>query len=253
MASRGIPGLERYSRQLGILGLKGQEALARARVAVVGLGGLGSAVSLYLAAAGVGEMVLVDPDRVEVHNLNRQVLYEAADIGIPKAFLAARRLKALNPEVDVRPVTDGVSGGRVGEIVGDVDVIVDALDNWEARLALDEYAWERGIPLVHAAVDRWYGQLTVVKRGVTSCLACIAPRSPRRPSGVLGPAVGILGLLEAMEAIKILTGIGEPSYNRLIFVDALKPSIDVVELKPVPCEACREALRASSSPSTTGS
>ncbi|GAB6147490.1 HesA/MoeB/ThiF family protein [Stetteria hydrogenophila] len=241
----GASGFERYARQLSLIGREGQEALGRARVAVVGLGGLGSAVALYLAAAGVGELVLVDGDVVEVHNLNRQILYEASDVGLPKAVLAARRVRALNPGVRVRPVQARIRPGSAGEAIGDVDVVVDCLDNWEARLALDEYAWSAGIPLVHAAVDGWHGQLTVVKRGVTTCLACLAPgKLAGKPVPAIGPAVGLVGALEALEVLKLVTGVGEPSYNRLLAVDALTPSIEAVELEPVPCEPCRERLKA---------
>ncbi len=242
------PELLRYMRQLGVLGAEGQEALRKARVAVVGLGGLGSAVSLYLAAAGVGELVLIDGDSVEVHNLNRQILYETQDVGLPKAFLAARRVKSLNPQVKVKPVQTRLDEENAGEILDGVDLVVDGLDNWEARLVIDEYTWKAGIPLVHAAVERWHGQLTVVKRGVTTCLACLAPRRARRRCvSILGPAAGILGLLEAMEVIKLITGVGEPSYNKLVIVDALTPSIDTVEIEPAPCEPCRERLKAGQS------
>ncbi len=237
--------LARYIRQLGILGIDGQETLSRARVAVVGLGGLGSAAAYYLAAAGVGELILVDGDSVELHNLNRQILYDEADVGLPKALLAAKRVRAFNQDVRVRPVQARLVASNTAEVLGEADVIVDGLDNWEARLALDEYAWDHGIPLVHAAVERWHGQLTVVKRGVTSCLACLAPPRPRRRCvSIIGPAAGLLGLMEAMEAIKVLTGIGEPAYNKLVVVDAMAPSIDVVPLKPVACEECRSRLAA---------
>ena len=244
--------LARYVRQLGILGIEGQEALSRARVAVVGLGGLGSAAAYYLAAAGVGELVLVDGDSVELHNLNRQILYDESDVGLPKAVLAARRVRAFNPDVRVRPVQERLDSSNAAKLLGEVDVIVDGLDNWEARLALDEYAWDAGVPLVHAAVERWHGQLTVVKRGITGCLACLAPPRPRRRCvSIIGPAAGLVGLLEAMEAIKVVTGVGEPAYNKLVVIDAMTPSIDVVPLKPVPCEECRSRLAAGHSLAAT--
>ena len=232
----------RYVRQLGLLGEEGQERLSEASVAVVGLGGLGSAVSLYLAAAGVGRLILVDPDRVEPHNLNRQVLYDESDVGLPKAYLAARRVRAQNPRVRVDPYPTAVSGENVEELLGDADVIVDALDNWEARLVLDRYAWMEGKPLVHAAVERWYGQLTVVQRGRTSCLACLAPERPGRTcTQILGPVAGILGLMEALEVIKIVTGAAEPAYNKLVVVDAKTLTIDTIPLDPAPCPRCPQA------------
>ena len=229
----------RYVRQLGLLGEEGQERLSEASVAVVGLGGLGSAVSLYLAAAGVGRLILVDPDRVEPHNLNRQVLYDESDVGLPKAFLAARRVRALNPLVRVEAYPVAVGEDNVGDLLGGADVIVDGLDNWEARLVLDRFAWREGKPLVHAAAERWYGQLTVVERGRTSCLACLAPERPGRScTQILGPVAGMLGLMEALEVIKLVTGVAEPAYNRLVVLDARSLSLDVIPLDPRPCPRC---------------
>ena len=235
--------LDRYKRQLGLLGIDGQEKLASSTVVVAGLGGLGSIVSLYLAAAGVGRLRIVDPDIVEIHNLNRQLLYSEADLGLPKAYLAARRLRELRPDLKVEPLMAAVSEDNAGEIVRGSDLVVDALDNWEARLALADAAWQEGIRLVHAAVDRYYGQITTIHRDRTICLHCIAPASPqRRCTQVIGPAVGVVASLEAMEAIKVLTGIGEPLYNKLLVVDAITPSIDVIKLTPIPCEECKQRL-----------
>ncbi len=236
-------GLERYSRQLPLLGVEGQSRLSRTSVGVVGLGGLGSAVALYLAAAGVGRLILVDSDVVEVHNLNRQVLYGEADLGLPKPFMAARRLRALNGDVEVVPVRGRVGEDHVWDALGEADILVDCLDNWEARLALGDYAWERGVPLVHAAVEGWHGQATVVKRGETICLHCLAPRRAARrgPIPVLGPVAGVLGLIEALEAVKIATGAARPLYNKLLVVDLRDYSMDTVDLAPVPCEECKRA------------
>jgi molybdopterin/thiamine biosynthesis adenylyltransferase len=234
----------RYLRQIDLLGPEGQERLADTTIAIVGLGGLGSVVSMYLAAAGVGRLRLVDHDIVEVHNLNRQLLYGEPDLGLPKAYQAARRLHELNPAVRVEPLRARLERRNAKDIVRGADIVVDALDNWEARLALADAAWELGIPLVHAAVEVFYGQLTTIEAGKTPCLWCIAPPpQARRNVSVLGPVVGLVASLEALEALKLATGLGDPLYGRLVVVDALAPSLDIVELKRVECDDCRR-LRA---------
>ena len=233
--------LSRYARQLPLLRAEGQEALSEAKVAVIGLGGLGSAVSIYLAAAGVGELILVDGDFVEIHNLNRQILYSTSDLGLPKAYIAAKRIKELNPEVRVRPIQAKLAPENIEKILSEADVIVDGLDNWEARLVIDAYAWKTGKTFIHGAAESHYGQVTTIKRGVTTCLACLAPRVLRRAClAILGPTAGIIGLLEALEAIKVITGIGEPLYNKIAVIDTKIPSIDIIEIKPEPCGACGE-------------
>lgn len=225
---------------MSLLGEEGQRRLLDSTVAVVGLGGLGSIVALYLAAAGVGRLVIVDPDVVEVHNLNRQLLYGEPDLGLPKAYAAARRLRELRSDLRVVPVKASIEEGAARDAIREADVVVDALDNWRARLALADTAWEAGMPLVHAAVERYYAQLTTIKSGLTSCLHCIAPaRAEQRCVSVIGPAVGVAASLEALEVIKIIAGIGEPLYNKLLVIDALTPSIDTIELKPIPCSECR--------------
>ncbi len=238
--------MDRYSRQIPMLGMSGQMRLAESSVAVVGLGGLGSLISYYLAAAGVGRLVLVDGERVEKSNLNRQILYDSSDIGLPKAYLAAKRLRSLNPLVDYEPVASMVSRSNVEDVVGDVDVIVDALDDWRARLVLDEYSMKSGKPLVHGAVDGFYGQVTTIIPGRTSCLACIAPRriEARGCRSALGAVVGIVASLEALEVVKLLTGKGEPAANRLIVVDGFLGRLDEVELKPVECSVCLSRIGA---------
>jgi molybdopterin/thiamine biosynthesis adenylyltransferase len=239
---------ERFSRQLGLLGVEGQLSLASSTVAVVGLGGLGSVAAFYLAAAGVGRLILVDKDVVDVSNLHRQVLYVSRDAGKPKAVVAAERLKEVFPAVTVEAYPEELTPALASRIAREADVIVDALDNWRARLMLDEAAWREGKPLVHAAAERLYGQATTVKRGETGCLACIAPPNidAEGCQSILGPVVGILGSLEALEAIKLLAGVGEPLFNKLLVVDASKGlRVDVVLLKPMSCEECRRRLEAS--------
>ena len=240
--------LERYSRQIALLRANGQLRLLNSTVAVVGLGGLGSIASMYLAAAGVGRLILIDKDMVERNNLNRQLLYTTRDEGKPKSVVAAERLAQLNPDVEIEAIPQELDYSLAAEITKKADVVVDALDNWSARLILDMHAWRLGKPLVHAAVEAMRGQATTVKRGVTGCLACIAP--PGLGGGcnaILGPLPGILGSLEALEAIKIIAGVGEPLYNKLLYLDASRGlEATVIPLKPAPCERCLESLEARS-------
>ncbi|MCX8195487.1 MAG: HesA/MoeB/ThiF family protein [Acidilobaceae archaeon] len=235
----------RYSRQLPLLGAGGQIRLLGSRVAVVGLGGLGSLISLYLAALGVGKLILIDPDKVGLENLNRQILYSTSDIGRPKARAAAERIAALNPLVEVESYEERVTEENAEEVLEGADIIMDGLDEWRSRLVLDQYAWEKGKTLVHGAAERYYGQVTVVERGRSNCLACIAPKPPaeRGCSGVVAPTVGIVASIEVMEALKVMTGIGEPAYNKLIVVDARRPAIDEIALKHMSCEECRSRIR----------
>jgi molybdopterin/thiamine biosynthesis adenylyltransferase len=235
----------RYSRQLPLLGALGQLRLLETSVAVVGLGGLGSLVSLYLAALGVGRLIIVDYDVVGVENLNRQILYTTDDVGKPKALVAERRLRDLNPLVEVEARNVKITRDNVAEALEGADIVVDGLDDWRTRLVLDEYAWETGKPYVHAAVDSYYGQVTVIQRGVTTCLACITPKPIPEPGcrAIVAPTVGITASIEVMEVLKLATKIGQPSYNKLIVIDSLKPSIDEVPLKPTTdCTKCREKL-----------
>ena len=236
---------ERFSRQLGLLGVDGQLSLASATVAIIGLGGLGSASALYLAGAGVGRLILVDRDVVEVNNLHRQILYIEADVGKPKAVVAAERVKEINDKIRVEAVPEPLDPQIALEVAKKADVIIDALDNWKSRLLLDVAAWREGKPLIHAAAERLYGQATTVKRGITGCLACIAPPNIEASGcqAILGPVVGILGSLQALEAVKVLTGVGEPLYNKLLILDAVAPSINIINLKPIDCHLCLEKLK----------
>ena len=216
---------ERYDRQLRILGKEGQEKLRSTTVAVVGLGGLGSIITYYLAAAGVGRLIVIDDGLVELSNLNRQILYTTSDIGLPKAYIAAARLTEEN----------------VDRLLGDADILVDALDNWETRHILNRYAVGSGKPLIHGAVQGFYAQVTTVIPGKGPCLACFLPEPPK-PRGVIpiiGAVVGIVASFQASEVIKLATGLGEPLVGRLLVIDAYKGATDTVELKRNPnCPVC---------------
>lgn len=224
------PDSPRYSRQIPLLGAEGQERLSRSTVAVVGLGGLGSTVSLYLAAAGVGRLVLVDGDRVEEGNLNRQILYDEASIGLPKPFIAARRIRLLNSCVETVPVYEWVTRDNADRILGEADLVVDALDNWSGRLVLDEYTERTGKPLVHGAVERLYGQVMLVVPGGPR-LRAIAPGGEKRGViPVMAPAVGVIASLEAELAVEALLG-DYTRAGRLYIVDLRLMDIQSVELR----------------------
>ncbi len=232
--------MERYSRQLPVLGEEGQRRVRRATILVAGLGGLGSAASLYLAYGGVGRLILVDRDRVEESNLNRQVLYGPGDIGREKALVAAERLREANPDVEVIPVV-GDAAGEARRFIGEVDVVVDALDNWDSRLELNRVAVEAGKPLVHAAVDEMQGQLMVVIPGVTACLECVfgGLRGKGASGRILGPVAGAMGAMEALEALKLVSGVGSPLAGRLLIADFASGSFDVVPVRRRPgCPVC---------------
>ncbi|MEB2836203.1 MAG: HesA/MoeB/ThiF family protein [Desulfurococcales archaeon] len=232
--------LRRYSRQLPLLGPRAQERLAGSKVVVAGLGGLGSFVALELAALGVGSLVLVDHDTVSESNLNRQVLYSQADLGLPKVYAAARRLRELRPDLAVSTHHTRITTDNAGTLIRGADVVVDALDNWASRLALADAAWEAGIPLVHGAIDGFYGQVTTVEPGKSICLHCIAPgpAPPRRPPAIVTTAA-IVASHEVSEVLKLLTGAGEPLYNKLLFIDTREPRIDQITLHRTPCENCK--------------
>jgi len=233
--------LERYRRQLLFLGVEAQLRLKRAKVLVVGAGGLGSAVLYYLVAAGVGEIHIVDSDKLELNNLNRQILYTTDDIGKYKADVAAERLRKLNPNVKIITYRRRFDKGLAEEIVPKVDLAIDALDNWETRFLLNEYCVKYLKPLIHAGVREVYGQLLVIMPGKGPCLRCLFPHEPRREREIpiLGVTPGILGTMEALEAIKIITGYGEPAIGKLIIVNGKKGEFEVINVRRNPeCPVC---------------
>ena len=231
---------ERYLRQVRLLGHEGQERLREATVLVAGLGGLGSPVTLYLSAAGVGRLLLVDEGRLELSNLNRQVLYSVNDLGKFKALVAAERVRSLNPDVSVEPYVMNVQDKGFEELVRRADVVVDCLDNWAGRLTLDKLTWIHSKPLVHGGIAEFYGQVTTVLRGVTRCLKCvlgITGEHEGEPPQVLGPTPGVIGAIQAAEVIKLLAGIGEPLFNKLLIMDLKRGEFTTLEVRGNPeCE-----------------
>lgn len=241
------PDLERFERQILLSGwgAEGQRRLAAARVAVVGAGGLGSPVSIYLASAGVGEIVVVDGDRVAPSNLNRQILHRTADLGLPKARSAARTLAEVNPSVRVTAVEERLDAGNAGRILEGAAVVADCLDNMETRYVLNDHAIRTGTPLVHAGVRGWTGQMSFLRPPATPCLRCFFPEGP--PPGavpIVGATSGVLGTLQAMEILKHLVGIGRTLEGRLLVLDGEEMRIRVFEIRRAPgCPACGGVAR----------
>ncbi|MEM0093872.1 MAG: HesA/MoeB/ThiF family protein [Thermofilum sp.] len=226
--------VERYDRQLRVWGLEAQKKLKSSTVLVVGVGGLGSPAAMYLAAAGVGRIILVDSEKVELSNLNRQVLHWTPDIGREKVSSAASKLSELNPHVKVVQVFGKLETlERAEQLVAEADVVVDCLDNWKTRFLLNEACVKLGKPLVHAAVRGLYGQLMVVKPGESACLRCLLPEDPpeEKTFPVAGPTPGVLGTLEALEAVKLITGYGQPLAGKLLIFDGVQGSFDVINVK----------------------
>ncbi|GAB2502760.1 molybdopterin-synthase adenylyltransferase MoeB [Arenimonas alkanexedens] len=244
--------LERYSRHLRLpqVGLAGQRRLADARVLVVGAGGLGSPSAFYLAAAGIGRLVIADDDVVDRSNLQRQILHTEARIGLPKVESARIALGALNPRVGIEVHQLRVEADNVEALVNDVDVVVDGADNFAARYLLSDACVRLGKPLVYGAVHRFEGQVSVFdagrQPGKAPCYRCLFPEPPApedapncAEAGVLGVLPGIIGLLQATEVLKLLLDLGDPLTGRLLHFDALRMRFRETRLSPDPaCVAC---------------
>jgi molybdopterin/thiamine biosynthesis adenylyltransferase/rhodanese-related sulfurtransferase len=221
---------ERYSRHLLIpeVGSEGQQKLLDAKVLLIGAGGLGSPAVLYLAAAGVGTLGIVDDDEVDLSNLQRQVIHNTERIGMPKVESARQTIEALNPDVEVRPYKTRLDQDNVLDLIREYDVIVDGADNFPTRYLLNDAAVRERKPVVHASILGFDGQLTVFVPYEGPCYRCLYPQPPPAdlaPScganGVLGVLPGIMGLLQANEAIKLIIGQGEPLVGRLLLFEAL--------------------------------
>ncbi len=240
--------LIRYNRQILLhdFDIAGQERLQQSRVLVVGLGGLGCPAALYLAAAGIGTLLLVDGDAVELGNLQRQIAHTQNDIGTNKAISAAAAISALNPEVRLEIIEQQLSEGDMPALVARVDLVLDATDNYPVRFALNRACIAAGVPMVSAAAVRSEGQLSVFDplRG-GPCYRCLYVEGDTHTalscseSGVLAPLVGVIGSLQAMEALKVLTGFGEPLRGKLLLLDLRSMEFRQVLLAPrTDCPAC---------------
>ena len=235
--------IERYDRQISIssFGIEAQLKLKRAAVLVAGVGGLGSAAAIYLAAAGVGRLRLVDHEEIELSNLNRQVLYSIEDVGKPKVSAAAKRLKALNPEIEIEAVGERITESNIHGLLKGVDVVVDGQDNFKTRFIINKACVEESKPFVYGAVYGFEGRLMTIIPGKTPCLRCLIPRDPEEPSKVptIGSLPGLVGSLEALEAIKLITGVGKPFTNKLLIIDGAETAFYIIDVKRDPkCPVC---------------
>lgn len=241
--------LERYARHIVLkeVGGAGQAKLAAAHVCVVGAGGIGSPVIQYLAAAGVGRLTLIDDDRVELSNLQRQTLFGTDDVGRSKAEMAAEAVARLNPHVTVTVRQTRVDADNAATLIAGSDVVVDGTDNFATRLAVADTALAACVPLVAAAVGEFEGQLGVFRgwEADKPCYRCFVGGDPERPdrscadTGVLGALTGIVGSLAAMEAIRAITGFGEDSAGKLLLIDTLALRFRTLMLPKDPgCPAC---------------
>ncbi|CAN5794953.1 molybdopterin-synthase adenylyltransferase MoeB [soil metagenome] len=245
---------QRYSRHLLIpeVGIEGQARLLDSKVLLIGAGGLGSPAMLYLAAAGVGTLGIVDFDTVDLSNLQRQIVHTTERVGRRKTESAAETLQALNPDVTVMPHEEMLTEENVERLIAAYDVILDGTDTFETRYTLNDAAVRAGIPVVHASVFRFEGQLTVFRPFDGPCYRCLYPTPPPPElapgcsvAGVLGVVPGVMGMLQATEAIKLLLGIGDSLAGRLLIYDALDGTFQEVQLRRDPdCPACGQAVLA---------
>jgi molybdopterin/thiamine biosynthesis adenylyltransferase len=227
--------VERYARHLVLreIGGAGQQALKAARVLIIGAGGLGAPAALYLAAAGIGRLGLVDDDEVALSNLQRQVLYGTADVGRVKTEAAAEKLGALNPNVAVDALTKRLTDENARELVRGYDVVLDGSDSFETRFAVGAACLAEGKTLVSGAIGRWTGQVGVFAG--RPCYRCFVPEIPPDAEtcaavGVVGALAGVIGSLMALETIKLITGAGEPLTGRLLIFDALAAETRTVRI-----------------------
>lgn len=236
---------ERYDRQTRLpgFGVEGQERLKRARVLVAGVGALGTAISTYLAVAGVGCLRIVDGDVVELSNLNRQILHWARDIGRKKTESAGEKLGDMNPGIEVEAMAERIERDNVIRLTSGCDAILDAVDNYDTRYLLNRAALEARIPFVHGGVHGWEGMVTTIVPGETACLRCVFSEPPPAATvPVLGSVAGVVGCLQAVEAVKYVTGAGELLANRLLVFDGLGLRFREVRVRRDPaCVDCSPA------------
>ena len=248
--------IERYSRHIILpeVGGKGQRSICEARVLVLGAGGLGSPAAYYLAAAGVGHLGIVDSDTVDLSNIQRQVLHTTADIGRPKTVSAEEKLRAVNPEIEVRTYQTRLTSENIMDVIRDYEIVVDGTDNFPTRFLVNDACYIAKKPMVHGAILRFEGQLLTMIPDEGPCYRCIFREPPPpglvpncRQAGILGAVAGVIGSLQATEVLKLILNKGEPLMGRLLLYDALSARFRVVNTKRDPeCPICGK------NPSITG-
>ena len=244
--------LLRYSRHilLNEIGMEGQERIMQGRALVIGVGGLGSPASLYLATAGIGHLTLVDHDTVDLTNLQRQIAHTEARVGQPKVESARQALLAINPKLKITALAERAEVARLHVLVADADIVLDCSDNFATRQALNAACVRHGVPLVSGAAIRFDGQLAVYnpKDPLSPCYACVFPpdaifeETRCATMGVFAPLVGIIGSMQAAEALKLLSGAGQPALGRLLMLDGRDMTWNDIRLPRNPdCLVCGKA------------
>lgn len=249
--------IERYARHIMLreIGGPGQKRLSESRVLIVGAGGLGGPAALYLAAAGVGHLRLVDDDRVSLSNLQRQILFSTSDVGRLKVESGVEHLAALNPGIELEGLALRFDAQSAGDLLQDIDLVLDGCDDFATRHLVNAACHRAGAPLVSGAIGRWDGQIGVFASGLTKgrpitdrqpCYQCFVPEIPPQAEtcaavGVVGALAGMVGAMMALEAVKVIAKAGEPLMGRLAIIDSLRGAMRTVSLTPDPsCPVCGE-------------
>lgn len=242
--------MERYSRHILLkqIGVKGQRKISKGRVLIVGAGGLGAPAAMYLAAAGVGTVGIVDPDVVDLSNLQRQVIHTTPDVGRPKVVSAAETMRAINPDVNVVPIQEYVTSQNVMDLIKDYDFVLDGTDNFPAKFLINDACVLGQKPFSHAGILRFNGQLMTYVPGEGPCYRCVFKEPPPADAvptcsqaGVIGAMAGVIGCLQAMEAVKFLTGVGDLLTGRLLTYDGLGMHFREIKVPRDPnCAVCGE-------------
>jgi adenylyltransferase/sulfurtransferase len=242
--------IERYSRHIILreVGGKGQAKLLDSRVLIIGAGGLDSPVGLYLAAAGVGTIGIVDSDAVDLSNLQRQILHATTDLGRPKCLSARETLENINPDVRVVPHQLRLDSSSVLDVIADYDIVVDGADNFPTRYLVNDACVMQGKPLSHAGILRFEGHVTTIVPGRGPCYRCLYPEPPPpglvpscQEAGILGAVAGIVGSIQAAEVLKLILDIGDPLIGRLLVLDGLEMTFRTVEMScQADCPVCGE-------------
>lgn len=236
--------IERYARHLVLaeVGGPGQQRLKAARVALIGLGGVGAPAALYLAAAGVGHLRLIDDDTVALSNLQRQIVFDTADLDRSKVEAGAATLGALNPHVRIEPVAERLSEANAARLVEGCDLVIDGTDDFATRFTVNAACLRAGVPLISGALGRWSGQVGVFSG--RPCYACLVPEVPPEAEtcarvGVIGALAGVVGSMAALEAVKLIVGAGSPLAGRLLIYDALAGTARTISIAADPdCRVC---------------
>jgi len=243
--------LLRYSRQIMLpqFGIEAQQKLSQSHAVIIGLGGLGSPAALYLAAAGIGQLTLVDDDRVEISNLQRQVIHRTETIGETKVASARSQLMGINPDLSIRVIDKKLDASEMAGLFQQADCVLDATDNFDSRFLINKTCFQQKTPLVSAAAIRFEGQITVFdpRDSNSPCYACLYPQAGEEnttcsENGILAPVVGILGCMQALETIKVLCDVGDTLTGKLQLFDAMSMQWRALKLRKDPgCPVCSQA------------